>query len=309
MKQFLTKLPLPISAVGLSFAGLANLLDDTFFFKSIFTFLSILILMAVFLKFFIDPKGVKSQLSQVPIAATFPTFFMGVALLTKQIIQWNVTLALVLWTLATISHILFILYFTATFAMKKQLSLVLPSWFVVYVGIVASAITAPLFKLSILMFVAKIILIFGFISFIILLPIIIRRSLLLPIPKPLQATLAIFSAPVALNLVGYFSVVQNKQAGLVFLQIILMLFFYIWVLSKIITLLKADFSPAQAALTFPMVISATAIKVSSAYLVNLYPFFKTFSLIICNFSLLIAIFIVFVILTKYLSFIFSVSET
>ena len=301
MKQFLTKLPLPISAVGLSFAGLANLLDDTFFFKSIFTFLSILILMAVFFKFFIDPKGVKSQLSQVPIAATFPTFFMGVALLTKQIIQWNVTLALVLWGLATVSHILF--------AMKKQLSLVLPSWFVVYVGIVASAITAPLFKLSILMFVAKIILIFGFISFIILLPIIIRRSLLLPIPKPLQATLAIFSAPVALNLVGYFSVVQNKQAGLVFLQIILMLFFYIWVLSKIITLLKADFSPAQAALTFPMVVSATAIKVSSAYLVNLYPFFKTFSLIICNFSLLIAIFLVFVILTKYLSFIFSVSET
>ncbi|HCM89043.1 MULTISPECIES: hypothetical protein [Vagococcus] len=309
MKQLLIKLPLPVSAVGLSFAGLANLLDDTFFFKSIFTFLSMVILIAVFFKIFIDPKEVKSQLSQVTIAATFPTFFMGIALLTKQIIQWNTTLALVLWGLATVGHILFILYFTATFAMKKKLSFVLPSWFVVYVGLVASAITAPLFKLPILIFVAKIILGFGFISFIILLPIIIRRSHLLPIPKPLQATLAIFSAPVALNLVGYFSVIQNKQAGLIFLQIILMLVFYLWVLSNIITFLKADFSPAQAALTFPMVISATAIKVSSAYLITLYPFLKIFGLIISYLSLLIAIFIVFAILAKYLSFIFSVSKT
>ncbi|MGX7024819.1 TDT family transporter [Vagococcus hydrophili] len=308
MKQFLVKLPLPISALGLSFAGLANLFNEQLIFKYLFITLSILILLSVLLKVLIDSKNVLDQLKQVPIAATFPTFFMGIALLTKQIAQWNLTIALILWIIATLGHVSFIVYFTREFVMKKDLTLILPSWFVVYVGIVASSVTAPLFDSTLLMSFGKIFLIFGMLAFLILFPVIIKRMKKYPLPKPLQATVAIFSAPVALNLVGYFSVITTKNAPLILVQFTLMLGLYLWVIRQLFTLLNTSFSPAQAALTFPMVISATSIKLSSAYFTPLYPAVKNIGVFISYASLIIAVLIVFSVLLKYLTFMTSMMK-
>lgn len=302
MKNFLLKLPIPVSAIGLSFAGLAGLFAEYGLIKNSFMIVSCLILISVIIKFFLNPTMFKEQLNQAPIAATFPTFYMALAFLSKLFLPIHYYTALILWLVATIGHCWCIISFTKKFAIKRDLSLVLPSWFIVYVGIVASAIAAPVFNIPILIRIAQLILVFGFVSFFVLLPIITKRVKVMPLPEPLQATFCIFAAPASLNLVGYLAITINKNFTLIVLQAILALILYIIVLINLFSLVKKDFSPAQAALTFPLVISATAIKLSTGVFVSKMASLASISMFISYLALIIAVLVVFIVFIRYLNF-------
>ncbi len=301
MKNYLLKLPIPVAAIGLSFAGLAGLFAKQPILKNICFITSCLIILSVVIKFLLSPKQFKEQLNQGPVAATFPTFFMAIAFLSKLFLPLNYYLALLLWSISVLGHAYCIISFTKKFALKRELSLILPSWFIVYVGIVASAIAAPVFNLPLLMKISQFILGFGFISFLILLFLVIKRIKTIPIPEPLQATFAILAAPAALNLVGYLAITTNKSLGLISLQFGLVLLLYLIVLVNLIKLLKKDFSPAQAALTFPLVISATAIKQGGGALVLNYTSLAMPIMILSYFALIVAVCVVLIILIRFLN--------
>lgn len=298
MKKFISNLPITVSAIGLSFAGLANLYEDTPLFKWLFILLSCITVVSVIVKIILFPNIIKKQLQNVAIASTFPTFFMSLAFLSKHLLPYSAVSALFLWCIATLCHVIFIAYFSKLFAFKRELSEVIPSWFIVYVGIVASAITAPLFQIPLITMFGKILLFFGYISFLLLFPIIINRLTKINLPLPLEATLAILAAPAALNLVGYFSIINNKNQLLVYIQYLIVLFLYLFVLVWLPKLLKNKFSPAQAALTFPLVISATAFKKSALFLQPASSMLSVVSII----SLAIATLIVLIVSIKFIKF-------
>lgn len=300
MKKFLSSLPIPVAAVGLSFAGFANLFALKPMISWLFAMISCLILLGVVLKFIFNPVMFKKQLTQTPIAATFPTFFMGLAFLAKFLMPVSRSLSLILWLIATVGHIIFIIYFSTAFAMKKDLSLVLPSWFIVYVGIVASAITGPLFQSNVITLLSKGLFIFGVIAFFALLPFVILRLKKHGLPTPVKGTFAILAAPASLNLVGYLATNEQKNLSLVLLQVCLMLLLYVIVLIKLPKLTMASFTPAQAGLTFPLVITATAIKQSGLFLSKQLPSLTFLFNILGWFSLMIALVIVFLVFIRFI---------
>ncbi|MEG0255517.1 TDT family transporter [Vagococcus sp.] len=309
MKKFLLNLPIPVAAVGLSFAGFANLFALNPSISWVFAIFSLLILIAVVVKFILNPTMFKQQLNQAPIAATFPTFFMGLAFLAKFLLPISRTLSLILWFIATIGHALFIVYFSLAFAMKKDLSLVLPSWFIVYIGIVASAISGPMFQSNLITTLSKGLFLFGVLSFIILLPIVFMRLKKHNLPTPVRGTFAILAAPASLNLVGYLATHEQKTLWLVLLQVCLMLLLYVIVLIKLPKLLSERFTPAQAGMTFPLVITATAVKQSGVFLSKQLPAIQPVFTILSWVTLIIALIVVFLITIRFIKATYKMNQT
>ncbi|MDG2845243.1 TDT family transporter, partial [Vibrio parahaemolyticus] len=137
-------------------------------------------------------------------------------------------------------------------------------WFIVYVGIVAGSVSSKAFGYE---SIGRILFYFGLISFIVLLPVIIKRVFVVKeIPEPALPTIAIMTAPAGLLLAGYMNVFENKSYAAVLALLIISQILYIYVLTRLPKLLSLKFYPSYSAFTFPTVITAIGIKGATNYL-------------------------------------------
>ena len=198
-------------------------------------------------------------------------------------------------------HGLLIIYFTKNYIFKFDIKKVFPSYFVVYVGIVVGSVTAPAFNA---LGIGQIIFWFGFISYLVLLPIVLYRVFKTKgIPEPAIPTITIFAAPASLCLAGYMSSFAVKNMFLVGFLTGLSLLMTFGVLLYMIKMLRLKFYPSYAAFTFPFVISAIAIKKTNGFLISAgkeIGLLKRLVLI----EELIAVLIVIYVLIRYLNFLF-----
>jgi exfoliative toxin A/B len=99
------------------------------------------------------------------------------------------------------------------------------------------------------------------------LPVIVYRLVKGPaLPDPALPTLAIFAAPPSLCLVGYLAVTEAKQLPVVYALLAVAAASLLFVLASLPRILRVRFAPTYAALTFPFVISAIALKQSALLL-------------------------------------------
>lgn len=108
--------------------------------------LSSVIWIAIVLKLIVCSQGVKKALTSDPIAASvFATFPMGTMLLAGYAKPFIGGAAQIIWFAAVILHAALIVWFSLKYMVVLKLERVFASYFIVYVGIAASSITAPAF--------------------------------------------------------------------------------------------------------------------------------------------------------------------
>ncbi|MCX7904912.1 MAG: C4-dicarboxylate ABC transporter, partial [Caloramator sp.] len=149
---------------------------------------------------------------------------------------------------------------------------------------------------------------FGFVSYIILLPIICYRLLKIKnIPEPAIPTTAILTAPANLCLAGYLSAFDEKNKLIIYLLLSLSIIMFIAILIYLPQILKLKFYPSFSSLTFPFVITAIAMKGINAFLtksgVNI-SFFKYY----VSFLEIFASIMVLYVLINYMLFLFGTNE-
>ena len=295
--SIIKKIPLPFSGVMLSCFVLGNLLKTYhnnlyFLFSSIGCFLFVFIS----LKIITDFKSLLQDLKHPVISSVLPTYTMGMMLLSAFIkVNFEVN-TLGMWYLAIILHGLLIVNYSLRFILNFNLQKIFPSIFVVYVGVVVSSVTGPLFNLSL----GRYAFYFGLVFYFLTLAVIIFRLFKhKAFPEPAKPTLAIMAAPASLLLAGYqFAFAGNMNTGLLYLLLVFSLGMYAFVFIKLPKLLSLKFSPGFAAFTFPMVISALAVKKVSVYLdLDLL-------LILANIQTFIATLILIYVLSRYMLFLF-----
>lgn len=307
MSQVIKKLPIPIVALMLALAATGNLvLSYGELYRNIFGVLAAIILTLMIIKIFKYPNEVNKSLKNPVIASVFPAFSMGIMLISTYIKPFAPFLAFGTWIVGLILHCILIISFTKNYVFNFNIKNVFPSWFIVYVGIVVGSVTAPAFdKINI----GQALFWFGFISYLILLPIILFRVLKIKnIPEPAQPTIAIFAAPASLCLAGYISSFQDKNMFLVLLLVALSQFTLLCVLLQLPKLLKLPFYPSYSAFTFPLVISAISIKLTNGFLINAGKGMNMLKYIV-KFEEFIAIIIVLYVLLRYINFLFSKTQT
>ncbi|MBM7625034.1 TDT family transporter [Sporohalobacter salinus] len=291
--------PIPIAGLMLGLAGLGNLIRPYGSqYRYIAGILSTLIAVLLVIRFLIDRENFLKELENSIVASVAPTFSMGIMILASYIIKFSFPLALYIWYGGIILHGLLIISFSSRFILNFDIKKVFPSYFIVYVGIVVASVTAPAFNHILL---GQLIFWFGFIAYMILLPIISYRVFgIREIKDPALPTISIFTAPAGLCLAGYMSAFPEKNLLLVGWLTVLTLIMAIGVVIYLPRMLKVGFYPSFSAFTFPFVITAIGLKLTTKFLGEQFgnPLLGYFARIMEGLSVILVLFVLF----KYLGY-------
>lgn len=269
--NFLKKIPIPMCGLILGLVSLGNLFFSIHCYKLSYLYggIGLFLMSLILLKIFFTLDHIVLTLNDPVVASVSPTFTMSLMVICvffSHFFPNNIFISII-WYLSVLLHFILMIYFVAIhiFPTKITLEHIYPSWFITFVGIGVISNTSVNFNIEL----GKIIIWIALFFYLILLPIIIYRIF---IYKNMHIStfplITIMTAPGSLCLVGYLSVTENKNVIFVVTLFLLSQLIYSVTIILLIQLLKIPFYPSYAAFTFPLVISATAVKESSGYLSN-----------------------------------------
>lgn len=263
--SFITRIPVPIAALALAVASLGNLVAGySPVARVVCGWLSAGLVLLALLRLAADSKAVLAELKVPAVLAVAPTFPMALMVLSTYLKPVSPQAAFGLWAFALVLQLVLVGAFVARVVAARQLAMVLPSWFIVFVGYVVGAVTSPAFSMQAL---GTVLLYAGLLGYLVALPLVVYRMVKLgELPAPALPTLAIFTAPTSLCLVGYLAVTEAKEPVVVYALLAASVVSLLFVLLSLPKIAKTGFHPGFAALTFPVVITAIAIKQSAAFL-------------------------------------------
>ncbi len=252
------KIPVPICGVILGLFGLGNLLQS--YSEGVrmvcgiaATLLAVLFLISVFSNL----DKFKEDMKNPIMASVFCTFPMALMLFSTYFKPWLGIAAQIVWYCAVVLHGAMIVYFTKAFVLKPALEKVHASYFIVYVGIVMAAMTAPAFEATALGMATFW---FGFAALLVLLVFVTMRYAKLPAPDPAKPLICIYAAPTSLCIAGYIQSAATKSLPFLTAMWVVATVLFVFACIKFVQYLKLPFFPSYAAYTFPFVISAIATK-------------------------------------------------
>jgi exfoliative toxin A/B len=215
-----------------------------------------------------DSGSLRRDMANPLLASISGTFPMALTLLAGYVRPLSVAFGAALWWIGFALHICLIVWFTATYVARFDLKKVFPSWYIVYVGIVAASLCAPSFGQQL---IGAICFWFGLICFVPLTVVIVARYTKVgEPPAPARPVFCIMTAPASLCVAGYVQSVSPASAALLVVLEAVATIFYVVVLVRLPSLLsRKDFSPAYAAYTFPFAITAIALKQTMGLLAKL----------------------------------------
>ena len=268
MKDIIKKVPIPLCGVMLGTAALGNLLQSYGEgIRNVCGIFATFLLILVLLKLIMFPGMIKEDMGNPIMASVSGTFTMALMILSTYVKPYIGQAAYIIWLLAIILHIVLIVYFTVKFVVKLQMPKVFASYYIVYVGIVVAAVTAPAYEQ---LGIGAATFWFGFVTLILLLVLVTYRYVKFKeVPNPAKPLICIYAAPTSLCIAGYVQSVTSKSYGFLMGMFVVATVIYIFALVKAVGYLKLPFFPSYAAFTFPFVISAIASKQTMACVANM----------------------------------------
>lgn len=299
--DFLKKIPIPISGLILGLVSLGNLFNSLDFpvLGNLYAVFGLFLLVLVLLKIIFTMNHALSTLQDPIVGSVSPTFTMALMVTSVYLngIFPGHFLVTVLWWFAVVCHIALMIYFVYLHVLPEKLHIghVYPSWFITFVGLGVISITSPSFSLS----VGSVVIWFALFSYMILLPIVIRRVFIFK--KMHESTLpliTVLTAPGSLCLTGYINAIGDQPFYFILFLLILSQVIYFITLFMIARQVKLPFYPSYAAFTFPLVISATAINLVSQRNIIDFAWLSFLPIV----ELLIAVLVTSYVLVRYLIF-------
>ncbi len=273
LAAILAQVPTALAGLALAIASLGWCWESSSRFQgeaqAIGALLASLMLFTLLLKFVLNPKLLKQDLSHHMSGSVVPTFAMAAMVIANNVNHFNHHVAMLVWLSAIILHLSFLAVFIYYRVKSFKFEHVLPSWFIPPVGIVVAAVSFPGGGL---ISIANSLLLFGLLTYFILLPTILYRYFLHErIGDHEKPTVAVFAAPASLTLAGYLTLVDEPSLLMVSLLGGISLVMTLFIYYSFTHLLRLPFTPGYSAFTFPLVIGATAMfKVAQYLQVNNY---------------------------------------
>lgn len=255
--------PVPAAGVALGVVSLGGLHAALPFVQGACAAIAALLAALVVAKVVRHPASFRADMDNPVVAGTFATLFMCAMQLASFARPFLGAAAFALWATAVLCHAGLICWFTWRYVRGFDLRNVFTSWFVAYVGIVVGALTSPAFGMEAL---GRTLFAFGFACYAALLVVVTARHVRHRLPDPAAPTFCIYTAPMSLSLAGCLAVFPNANAPFVAVLAVLAQLMLCVVLARLPHLLRLPFYPSYAAMTFPFVITATALSKALGHL-------------------------------------------
>ena len=263
MREFLAKVPIPTGGVALGLAALGILLKQFSMAAYIACGISAALMLSLLLgRLFVDASSVRKDFDNPILASVSATFLMALMQLTTYVAPFAYVPALLVWSVAVLLHAVLIVWFTMRHLMQFQLKNVYPTYFICYVGIVVASVSSPTYGLGQFIFW------FGFVAYIALLVLVTARYIKYPVEEGARPLFCIYTAPMSLSLAGYLAVEPTPNAAFACALAVLAQVLLVVVLARLPHFLRLKFYPSYAAMTFPFVITATALDRTLTLLAN-----------------------------------------
>lgn len=255
---FVRSVPIPIAGLALGVVALGNLLRP--WGEAIHTVCGILgaLLVALLLtRLAASPRGLADDLRNPIFGSVSATLFMTLMQLATYLAPLSRVAALVLWWVAVVAHAVLICWFTALALANFKLADVYPTYFICYVGIVVGSVTSPSVGMQP---VGRALFFFGFACYAVMFVLVTLRYVRHPqVPEPARPLICVYAAPMSLSLAGYLATHATPSLPFVVVLEVLAQILLVVVLTRLPGLLRLPFYPSYAAMTFPFVITATAL--------------------------------------------------
>ncbi|MGL6166772.1 MAG: TDT family transporter [Fusobacteriaceae bacterium] len=268
----LEHLPVGVIATTVGAATLANayaLMDFTYL-KNIFMIIGIIVFILATIKIFKHRETFLNEYKTTIPASLYGTYSMLAMIIGSFLLPYSSFLGKNLWLFGVFFHTFLILIFTYRNVIKNfNIDTFVPSWFVTYNGIMVSVVVGGKMEEPLIL---KAVLVYGVLAFFVIIPFMLRRLFVKPLPDAVFHTKAVLLAPSSLCLASYLSVLTKPDlivASGLYAIVILTL---ISILISIPKFFSFNFHPGFAGMTFPMAIGTIASFKMSA-------FFKTINLI------------------------------
>ena len=258
--NIIEKLPIPVSGLILALLSLGNLVQDVHpYLRYLFGGIGAIFLVLMILKVFLYPQCIREDFKNPVILSSSGTFSMSLMLISTYLISFSPSISYTLWIIGVVLHILLVIYFTYHFIIRKfDISIVYPSYWIVFVGITMASITGHFHGLHEIDFIFFVM---GFIGMLASTPLILYREFIYKkIPDMNKPLSCIFTALFSILIFGYVNSAEIISNELLIGMYIIACLFYIYALYKLIKNIRLDFYPSFSAFTFPFVISALATK-------------------------------------------------
>lgn len=256
-KSFFERIPVPLSGVMLSFAAFGNFIRT--WSEPVWLVCEIvagILFLTLVMKAILDPEDIRNTLSNPVGAGIICTFSMGTLFFSVSVKSASPVLGQILWTLAVILHIFFMINYTIQLLRKPAWKKLYTVSFLAYVGIAAAAATSPAFGFQKF---GTGLLLFASIAMLILFPLNIYRYSTVKSPEAVQPLICIFAAPLSLCLVAYLQVSSKKNIPLVLIAAALTIGLYMFALIQAVRCIgNGKFYPSFSAFTFPFINTAIA---------------------------------------------------
>ena len=310
-KEFLRKIPVPICGLSLGLASLDRFLwycyDDIYVFN-IFALFAFLIAGLFTMRVIIDAKGIINDIRNPGTFGVLATYTMTLLLLSAYIEDHVGGIAgdaaFLVWAGAIIMSYVFMAFFVKNALLRFSMEKVLPSWVIIFVGYVVASVTSPSFGMEEL---GRIIFWSGFIGYMLLLPLISYRTIIVrKIPEAMVPQIAIFAAPVNLCIVGCLMAFGGAPPEMAIAVLtVLGVISYTAVIGYLPVMLNRRFYPSFSALTFPLVISAA----SFYYLGIYYGLTSDVFSVLQAATVIIAAAVVVYVLIRYIIFLYQAARS
>ncbi len=266
--------PTPVAGLALGIASIGIIVDLVLHLDGLLqtatALIAGLLLLVLAIRFILYPKTLLADLQHPVVGSVAPTFAMATMLTSNAIIlHHHEFIGHMLWLLALVIHIVFLITFIYHRQGDFNLAHMVPSWFVPPVGIIVAALSYHGPDTGVLYYLALGSLYFGLICFAIMLPLMFYRFIFKDnIAHAAQPTIAVLAAPASLSMAGYLQFIKEPS------MLVVLLLFGVAVLMTVIVyiaftkLLFLPFSPGYSAFTFPMAIGATALYKVANQLTN-----------------------------------------
>lgn len=264
MRKFISRIPLPITALALAWVILGNIFKDLIpFLSDMCMIVAIILLLLTIAKIFLSPVSFYTSLKSPVGLSLFSSFSMSLIMIAVWMKELFDKANLYFWVAGVIIQTIILIIFTIKYVFNFRIKYVFPSWFMVYAGLGMSAITCKDFGMDI--FGSAVYFYTVFISIILTLPIIIRflkRDTTIA-AKPL---IVLISLPLGIILPAYVALSSSVSTTRLWLVFIVLHIILIFVIINMILQLFYGFFPTWSCYALSVALITYASKFFLDYL-------------------------------------------
>ena len=265
----LERFPVGAIATTVGACTLANafLLLNFTYLRNIFMIIGIVVFILATIKIFRHKEAFLAEYSNTIPASLYGTYSMLAMIIGAFLLPYSPFLGKNLWLFGVFFHAFAICIFTYRNVIKNfNIDTFVPSWFVTYNGIMVSIVVGGAMNEPV---ISKWVLVYGVLVFFTIIPFMIRRLIIKPLPDMVYHTKAILLAPSSLCAIGYLNVVKEPNMYIAFFLYGIVFVTLISILLSIPKFFSFNFHPGFAGTTFPMAVGTVASFRTSAYLTSI----------------------------------------